>query len=436
MLVWSAALQTAGKLESLRQAEAKLLAFAKTFGTRSADSYDIQVFDTEIPRSALPLKPVKSDSNCYTDCTQNTCESGDELVIHGVQVTSKTIFDESNTTETPLVLLHGYMNASAYFYRNLAGLSNYYQSIYSIDILGWGLSSRPNFDELNDDSIETAEDFFVESLELWRAKHNIDRMVLAGHSMGGYIGVAYCERYPQHVERLLLLSPVGVPDENDPSYQERKQRITSSFGGRAFLSVFQTLFGMTTVGSVCRTLPEYKGQQFVQNYVERRLPEISDADEQKALADYLFYNAVLPGSAEYSIHKFLNSNILAYKPLLHRIPKLQVKNVSFMYGATDWMDMSAGLSTQRLCESQRNNGGSPDVNVFMVRDAGHLLMLQNWHMTNAVLIHAGGGKVPDCQLPILMTPGEEDLSDSLLKESVRLQQEQRGGQTMSPPVAV
>jgi hypothetical protein len=57
-------------------------------------------------------------------------------------------------------------------------------------------------------------------------------------------------------------------------------------------------------------------------------------------------------------------------------------------------------------------------------------------MTNAVLIHAGGGKVPDCQLPILMTPGEEDLSDSLLKESVRLQQEQRGGQTMSPPVAV
>lgn len=87
--------------------------------------------------------------------------------------------------------------------------------------------------------METAEDFFVESLEVWRSKNNVDKMVLAGHSMGGYISVAYCERYPQHVERLLLLSPVGVPDENDPSYLERKKRIQSSWSGSAFLESFR-----------------------------------------------------------------------------------------------------------------------------------------------------------------------------------------------------
>jgi hypothetical protein len=122
---------------------------------------------------------------------------------------------------------------------------------------------------------------------------------------------------------------------------------------------------------------------------------------------------------------------LAKKPLQHRIPKLQVKHVSFMYGTTDWMDTSAALSTQRLCELQ---SGSPTVDVLVVRDAGHLLMIQNWHMTNAVLIHAGGGEVPAGQLPILMTPGNETLPDSSLRKEVQVPVRTGQGQ-MSTQVA-
>lgn len=79
----------------------------------------------------------------------------------------------------------------AYFYRNFAGLSRYFDTMYSLDLLGWGLSSRPRFDP-KDSNMETAEAFFVESLEAWRAKNGIGKMTLAGHSMGGYISVAYC----------------------------------------------------------------------------------------------------------------------------------------------------------------------------------------------------------------------------------------------------
>lgn len=102
--------------------------------------------------------------------------------------------DSSKKDETPLVMLHGYMNGAAYFYRNFAGLSRHFTSIYSLDLLGWGLSSRPKF-ALIDDRVRTAEDFFVESLEAWRSKNNIDRMILAGHSMGGYVSVAYCGEF-------------------------------------------------------------------------------------------------------------------------------------------------------------------------------------------------------------------------------------------------
>ena len=419
-MIFSAAERAASKLEKLRQAEAKLLAFSKTFGTRSSDAYDVQSFDTAISRSELPLKNAESSVFSCADCRGSSNDDQEELIVHGVQVISKTIYDKSNTTDTPLVLLHGYMNAAGYFYRNLAGLSNYYQSIYSLDLLGWGLSSRPSFDLLKDDSLEAAEDFFVESLELWRKKHNLGRMILAGHSMGGYISVAYCERYPDNVEKLVLLSPIGVPDENDPSFQKRKEKIESSLGSRVAFGVFQTLFENVTVGSFLRTLPESQAQHMAHKYVEKRLPEISDPEERKAVGDYLFYNNILPGSGEYSIQKVLNSNLLSKKPLQHRIPNLKVKNVSFMYGTTDWMDTSAALSTQKLCEAQND---APTVDVLVVRDAGHLLMLQNWHMTNAVLIHAGGGKVPEGQQPVLMTPGNDSDSEASLGKPFRTDDE-------------
>jgi len=174
--------------------------------------------------------------------------------MHGIQVTSKkedtSLEEEAGAiSSAPLVLLHGYMNGGAYFYRNLVGLSNYFTSVYSLDLLGWGLSSRPKFEfkqsvanlsdphltppanareqqhrqEKDDRLIRSAEDFFVESLEAWRRVHDIPTMILAGHSMGGYIGVAYAERYPQHVERLILLSPAGVT-AGDEQRAERIQR--------------------------------------------------------------------------------------------------------------------------------------------------------------------------------------------------------------------
>ena len=68
-------------------------------------------------------------------------------------------------THAPLVIVHGYMNGALYFYRNLLGLANHFGTVFSVDLLGWGLSSRPSLENLRDDSVETAEAFFVESLE-------------------------------------------------------------------------------------------------------------------------------------------------------------------------------------------------------------------------------------------------------------------------------
>jgi cardiolipin-specific phospholipase len=380
---WTSTAQVTATMDRMRVAEEKLLGFAKRFGHRHADHYDIRLLDTRIPRSVVPLKSHGRDIH-------ETADNADDYLIHGVHVESKT--PAENSHPTPLVLLHGYMNGSSYFYRNLVGLSGYFQSVYSLDMLGWGLSSRPKFN-LIDDSVETAEDFFVESLEAWRAENKIDKMVLAGHSIGGYLSVAYCERYPQNVERLILLSPAGVSEESRDVREKREARMGSSFQSRAMAFCFVFLFERSnTVGGILRMLPETRSHGLIHQYITRRLPAISESDEQLAVADYLYFNSVLPGSGEYCVNRLLTPFTYGIKPTQHRIPNLKVPSVSFLYGSHDWMDASGGLQVQLATEEMQGRGErAPTVEVYRVNQAGHLLMLDNWQEFNNGLVLSAGG---------------------------------------------
>ncbi len=225
-------------------------------------------------------------------------------------------------------------------------------------------------------------------------------MVLSGHSFGGYVAVTYAERYPERVDRLILLSPFGVPDPSDPNIQDRFDRIRASFRGKLFLGVFKTMFDWTTPGAVIRSFTEQSGYGWARSYVERRLPGIKDAEEANALAEYLYLNAVLPPSGEYFLRSLFTNSMFAKKPLLFRIPSLKVESVHFMYGTYDWMDESGGMFTQMLCDrlskQLQKDGIStslPDISVYLVPYAGHLLTLENPASLSAGVIRMTGGKV-------------------------------------------
>lgn len=81
-----------------------------------------------------------------------------------------------------------------------------------------GLSSRPSPSLLSSPSstpiparVARAEHFFLSSLESWREAAGIERMILVGHSLGGYLASAYAVRYPHRVSGLILVSPAGIP---------------------------------------------------------------------------------------------------------------------------------------------------------------------------------------------------------------------------------
>ena len=449
MIFWTSALQVAAKMDRLKLAETKLLLLAREFGDRNAYEYKITTMDTSIPRKVVPLKPSGVLCGTTSGSGGETGVDEEDLTIHAVRVESQSSSSKSKTTKTPLVLLHGYMNASAYFYRNLVGLSHYFENIYSLDMLGWGLSSRPTFDlltEVNNNSHEAgtelqqpqtsedhhrvsmAEQFFVESLEAWRERNGIEKMILAGHSMGGYMSVAYCEKYPERVERLILLSPVGVPEESEQDKARRESMRQASWRYWALSGLAQNVFHYHNPAKVFRSMPTSWGESMVKSYVQKRLPAISDPEEQHAIAEYLMANNALPGSGEHCLSSVLNPFAFAKRPMEYRIPRLKVKSVTFLYGAVDWMNPKGGLAVQKECQARRLAQQvtltPPDVSVYQISQAGHLLMLDNWKEFNSGVILAAGGSLdclpPNAPVPTVLTP--EELVEDQQKEKQRQQQ--------------
>ena len=120
-------------------------------------------------------------------------------------------------TDENLVMLHGYGAGLGFFYKNFEGLSRVPGwKIYALDLLGMGRSSRPPFRLKSKDRqscITEAEDWFIDALEEWRVQKKMDRFTLLGHSLGGYLAVAYALKYPGHLNKLVLASPVGIPED-------------------------------------------------------------------------------------------------------------------------------------------------------------------------------------------------------------------------------
>lgn len=188
MFLWTTAAEVALRMETMRNAEAGLIALASRFGDRQASNYKMELFDTEIPASVLPFKkPCKSFSgwNLFGSIED---EDEEQLTMHAIRVTQekddKSTSTPSQSSQYPLVIVHGYMNGALYFYRNLVALTRCFDTVISVDLLGWGLSSRPSFDRLRDDSVETAEDFFCRVARVV-ALHQQDRKNEPGWPLDG-----------------------------------------------------------------------------------------------------------------------------------------------------------------------------------------------------------------------------------------------------------
>lgn len=107
----------------------------------------------------------------------------------------------------PLVVLHGLAAASHHYEGVLEGARDFASHVIGIDLLGHGLSDRPDTASFSglEEALITSIDAVLEQVSSRRAA------VVFGNSLGGAAAVRYAHRRAERVAGLFLVAPGGAP---------------------------------------------------------------------------------------------------------------------------------------------------------------------------------------------------------------------------------
>ena len=121
---------------------------------------------------------------------------------------------DSERGERCVVLLHGYLESMLVWDDFAKLLTRAQLRVVTLDLPGHGISV------VNGD-LHTME-FLADTVAAGVRALGIERCTVVGHSMGGYVALALCERHPELLDGLLLLS--STPNADTPEKQENRRR--------------------------------------------------------------------------------------------------------------------------------------------------------------------------------------------------------------------
>jgi 3-oxoadipate enol-lactonase len=107
--------------------------------------------------------------------------------------------------KVPLVLIHGFPFSSQIWQGVKGGLEDAAE-VYTPDLPGFG-----GADKLNKD-VSPSIEAYADSVAKWVRKEGIGGIVLSGHSMGGYVALAFARKYGTMLRGLLLICTRPGPD--------------------------------------------------------------------------------------------------------------------------------------------------------------------------------------------------------------------------------
>ena len=293
---------------------------------------------------------------------------GPDTHIHTIHLESS-----QHSLAIPLVILPGMGAGVGFFVKNLDTFSEK-SDVYSMDLLGFGRSSKPNF---SSDPSEVIGQF-VQSLEDWRVSVGLDKFILLGHSFGGYLATWYACQYPNRVAKLILAEPWGFPSIAEPKPQtDKSAHFTSKLFSTGlsmvifYLKLFLPYFFFRFGSRIAKYFLSFVRADFF-NLFENFVDPIF-------FCDYLFhYNCQYPsGEMAFSrLHiPFAWSNHPLLPDSIKRIdPSIPIH---FIYGSHSWMHSTSGFSVKHLLENE--------VAVDVIEGGTHHVYAENSGMFNKVV---------------------------------------------------
>jgi pimeloyl-ACP methyl ester carboxylesterase len=107
---------------------------------------------------------------------------------------------------TTVVLLHGFLENKGMWNAFVPELTKKHR-VVTVDLLGHGETECLGYVHVMEDQ---ADMLYAQLLSL-----KVRKSILVGHSMGGYVALAFAELYPDHVKGLLLLNSTSRADSDE-----------------------------------------------------------------------------------------------------------------------------------------------------------------------------------------------------------------------------
>lgn len=127
-----------------------------------------------------------------------------------------------------IVLLHGYLE-TLYIWSEFAALLEKKYRVIRLDLPGHGLTdyAPAGADGQSVNTMEFCADVIRDILD----KCLVDKAFIGGHSLGGYIALMCCNRYPDRFEKLILFNSNPFADLPEKS-EDRKREISIIRSGK------------------------------------------------------------------------------------------------------------------------------------------------------------------------------------------------------------
>lgn len=235
-----------------------------------------------------------------------------------------TLSMNTDSKKVPIVMVHGFGAGIGFWVMNFDKISED-RPLYAIDLLGFGRSSRPDFS--SDPLI--VEQQFVDSIENWRKKMDIPKMILLGHSFGGFLATSYSLKHPDKIEHVILADPWG--------FAEAPTNLT--FWKRTLAKAIKPLKPLW----ILRASGPF-GQWIIQKGRKDILKKYDSViEDNSVIAQYIHQCNCRYPSGEAGFHKLLKIVGWAKFPIGQRTLQIQQDiPITFLYGAKSWMNNCYG----------------------------------------------------------------------------------------------
>lgn len=235
----------------------------------------------------------------------------------------------------PLVLLHG-IGSSLHTWEGWTELLDDRFRVIRLDLPGFGLTGP-------DSSNTYTIPYYIDVLHTFLESLELDEYYLAGNSMGGWLAWEYTLKYPDEVNKLVLIAPAGfITPDNPPKPLRLAQKFEK----------------MTINGP-----PRFVVRKFLkQAYGDRKKVSQQLVDRYYELNNY-------PGNGE-AFYKIATGE---YQPNTSKLPEIKSPTL-ILWGSEDkkWIDVSHAQLFEELL---------PDDQLIIYDGLGHLPMEEDPALT-------------------------------------------------------